>query len=533
MSDSEDSTSTYTKAPPSPDYVPGLEEPEQAPPSPVYVPYVPDLVYPEFMPLEDEVLPAEEQPLPTAVSPTADSPGYVPELDPKEDPEEDDDEDPEEDPADYPADGGDDGGGGAPAPTDSTAVALPAVDHAPSAEETEPFKIDESAATPPPHHAYRIPSPPLLVSPPLPLAPPPLPVSPTYPLGYRVAMVWLRAEAPSTSHSPPLHIILSHTRADTPPSGTPPLLPIPAPKSSPSLLLPSPDHRADRPEVCLPPRKRLCFAFGPREIMRDLERDVSYGITDTWEEMLVDMEEAPSTDDTKLGRRMTEFATRFRQETCEIYVRLDDEQTERQLMAGRLNMLYRDRRAYARTALLMEREARMSREAWGRSMDASDLACSEVMSLRTTVLGQQAVIIELLAADRRRQLQFIEALKLLKRLQTQMTEFESQQGPAKGPAQPDAPEEAAPKRATRSNTAPKTTNTTSVNNAQLQAMIDQGVTAALAARDADINTNGGDSHNSGTGVRRTEQTAHECTYTDFLKCQSLNFKGMEGVAGLS
>ncbi|GJZ88383.1 hypothetical protein Tco_0660165, partial [Tanacetum coccineum] len=46
------------------------------------------------------------------------------------------------------------------------------------------------------------------------------------------------------------------------------------------------------------------------------------------------------------------------------------------------------------------------------------------------------------AADRRRQKQFIEALKLLKRLQTQMTEFERQQGPAKGPAQPDAPEEA-------------------------------------------------------------------------------------------
>ncbi|GJR39813.1 reverse transcriptase domain-containing protein [Tanacetum coccineum] len=42
----------------------------------------------------------------------------------------------------------------------------------------------------------------------------------------------------------------------------------------------------------------------------------------------------------------------------------------------------------------------------------------------------------------------------------------------------------APKRATRSNIAPKTTNTTSVTNAQLQAMINQGVTAALAARNA-------------------------------------------------
>ncbi|GKD35189.1 hypothetical protein Tco_1250698, partial [Tanacetum coccineum] len=56
----------------------------------------------------------------------------------------------------------------------------------------------------------------------------------------------------------------------------------------------------------------------------------------------------------------------------------------------------------------------------------------EVMSLRTTVLGQQAVITELQAADhsryaaitelraadRRRQAQLIETLKLLKALQT-------------------------------------------------------------------------------------------------------------------
>ncbi|GJW86572.1 putative reverse transcriptase domain-containing protein [Tanacetum coccineum] len=91
----------------------------------------------------------------------------------------------------------------------------------------------------------------------------------------------------------------------------------------------------------------------------------------------------------------------------------------------------------------------------------------------------------------------------------------------------------APKRATRLNIAPETTNTTSVTNAQLQAMIDQGVTVALAACDANRSTNGDDNHNSGTSVRRTERAAHECTYTDFLKCQPLNFKGTEGVAGLS
>ncbi|GJU64454.1 hypothetical protein Tco_1246289 [Tanacetum coccineum] len=38
------------EGPPSPDYVPGPEEPEQAPPSPIYIPFVPELVYPEFLP---------------------------------------------------------------------------------------------------------------------------------------------------------------------------------------------------------------------------------------------------------------------------------------------------------------------------------------------------------------------------------------------------------------------------------------------------------------------------------------------------
>ncbi|GJR04686.1 hypothetical protein Tco_0527670 [Tanacetum coccineum] len=70
---------------------------------------------------------------------------------------------------------------------------------------------------------------------------------------------------------------------------------------------------------------------------------------------------------------MTAFETRVRQDTDEIYTRLDDEQSGRQLLAGRLNMLFRDRRAHARTARLIETEARMSREGWGRSIDASDL----------------------------------------------------------------------------------------------------------------------------------------------------------------
>ncbi|GKD04800.1 hypothetical protein Tco_1179774, partial [Tanacetum coccineum] len=149
------------QAPPSPDYVSGLEKPEQAPPLPVYVPYVPEPAYLKFIPPKEEVLPAEEQPLPIALSPTADSPDYVPESDP------------EEDPADYPADGGDDGDDEDESSDDDededvdikgdeeeeehpTLADSTVVDQAPSAEEIEPFETDESAATPPPHPAYRV-----------------------------------------------------------------------------------------------------------------------------------------------------------------------------------------------------------------------------------------------------------------------------------------------------------------------------------------------------------------------------------------
>nr|GEU79987.1 hypothetical protein [Tanacetum cinerariifolium] len=206
----------------------------QAPPSPDYV-------------SEDDILPAEEQPLPATASPTTESPGYIDESDHKDDPE--------EDLTDYPADGGDEGDdedessdddedddiieGGQEedeylASAESIVVALPAVDHAPSDEETEPFETDDSAATPPPHPAYRatarmsirpqtpislpsdteiarlmaIPTPPPsplsplssplphIPSPPLPLLSP-SPTDPTYeevPLGYMAAKLHWRAE---------------------------------------------------------------------------------------------------------------------------------------------------------------------------------------------------------------------------------------------------------------------------------------------------------------------------------------------------
>ncbi|GJV17250.1 hypothetical protein Tco_1362573 [Tanacetum coccineum] len=413
MSNSEDSTVTYMAAPPSPDYVLGPEEPKQAPP---LLEFVPEPVYREFMPPEDDILLAEEQPLPAAVSPTSDSPGYIPESDPEEDPKEDDDEDPEEDPTDYPTDRDDDNDEEEPSgdeaddkeededdeeehttPADSipplvhhvtarisiraqTSVSLPL--------DTEVAKLLTIPTPPPsPHSPWssplpQIPSPPLPVSSPVPVLPSPLPTSPTYPLGYRAAVIRLRAETPSTSHPLP---------SSTSSSGTPPLLPIPLPTPSPPLLLPSTDCRGGVFEVgkssstpTARPTRGFRTDYGfvatlDEEIRRDPKREVGYGITDTWDEMLVGMPRALATDETEL------------------------------LMSDRLNTLFRDRRAHAHTALLMERDSRLSREAWGWSMDASDLTCSEVMALRT---------------------------------QIHVTALHSQLGPTSGPTQPEIPEEA-------------------------------------------------------------------------------------------
>nr|GEU55891.1 hypothetical protein [Tanacetum cinerariifolium] len=91
----------------------------------------------------------------------------------------------------------------------------------------------------------------------------------------------------------------------------------------------------------------------------------------------------------------------------------------------------------------------------------------------------------------------------------------------------------APKRTTKSSPATTTTTTTSVTDAQLKALIDQGVAKALAAHDADISRNGNDSHDTRLGVRRQTLPARECTYPDFMRCQPLNFKGTEGVFELT
>ncbi|GJV23840.1 hypothetical protein Tco_1376535 [Tanacetum coccineum] len=75
------------------------------------------------------------------------------------------------------------------------------------------------------------------------------------------------------------------------------------------------------------------------------------------------------------------------------------------------------------------------------------------------------------------------------------------------------------------NTPVNNTNPNNMTPESIQAMIDQAL-----LRNA---TNGDGSHSSHGDNRRNVQTARPCFYADFMKCQPLNFKGAEGVVGLT
>ncbi|GJZ01807.1 putative reverse transcriptase domain-containing protein [Tanacetum coccineum] len=143
--------------------------------------------------------------------------------------------------------------------------------------------------------------------------------------------------------------------------------------------------------------------------------------------------------------------------------------------------------------MLIEDEARVSREAWAQAMGDSKTVHYELQAYRAHTRIQ----------DLRISLQ-----------ETLTWTLVAQKMPPKRTA--------------------ATTTLTSMSDAQIKALISQGVANALAEIEANrTSRNGDDNHDSGTCSRRTERAARECTYTGFLKCQPLNFKGTEGVVGLT
>nr|GEX80793.1 hypothetical protein [Tanacetum cinerariifolium] len=219
--------------------------------------YIPEPMYHEYIPLEDEhVLPAEEQPLPPVVSPTVESPEYVAESDPEEDPEEYEDDETEDGSVDYPMDGGDD---------EDDDDGDSSRDDADDEEEDKEEEKEEEEHLAPADSAIVIPTD-ELVSPPKktkPVIPPPS--TDTTTTGAKIT-VELQAAISLPSEAEVERLLAMPT---SPPS----LLASLSPPFVGERLA-----RDDVPETEMPPRKSTLDA----EARRRGIGEVGYGIRDTW-----------------------------------------------------------------------------------------------------------------------------------------------------------------------------------------------------------------------------------------------------------
>nr|GEY48816.1 putative reverse transcriptase domain-containing protein [Tanacetum cinerariifolium] len=335
-------------APPSPDYIPSLEEP-QTPPAPqdedkhepMFIQphdpdFMPEPIYPEYIPLEDEhVLSAEEQPLPPVVSPTAESPKYVIESDPEEDPEEYEDDETENGPVDYLMDEGDDGddddgdSSGDDTDDEDEEDKEEKKEHLTPADSAVVIPTDELGAIsfPPEAEVERLLAMPTLLPSPLASLSPPS-------VGERLA----RCTAPAALPSPPL----------------PPPLHMPPPV----------DRRDDIPETKMPPRKRLCLStLGSKYEVRESStarptegrgidygfvstldakarrrgiEEVGYGIRDTWVDPTETVLEIAPMTTAEVNTRVTELAEIHEHDTQDLYALLEDAQDSRTRISQRV-----------------------------------------------------------------------------------------------------------------------------------------------------------------------------------------------------
>ncbi|GKA13181.1 hypothetical protein Tco_0692827 [Tanacetum coccineum] len=355
---------------PSPDYIPGLEDPQT------------------------QFLRTRMSPLPPVDSPTAESPGYVTESDPEEDPEEYEDDETEDGPTDYPMDGGDDGddddGDSSGDDTDEDEDDEDEDDEDEEEEEEEHLAPADSTIVVPVDE---------------PVFPPEgtEPVIPPPSVGERLA----RCTAPPAHSSPLLpssgyptqiqtfriastQALIDAVTAALPSPSLPPL--------PPSLYIPPPvDHRDDIPESEQPPRKRLYLStLGSRyevgksstarptrgrgidygfvstvdaEERRQGIRDVGYGIRDTWVGLAeAVLEIAPMTLG-EVNTRVTELAKLHQHDTQDLYALLEDAQDQ--------------------TVWMVEEEAYASREAWAHSIGLSQATHQELQTHRDHVYAHE------------------------------------------------------------------------------------------------------------------------------------------------
>nr|GEV23422.1 hypothetical protein [Tanacetum cinerariifolium] len=355
---------------PSPAYVPGLEEPWTPPApqdedehepmfiQPLDLDFVPEPIYPEYIPLEDEhVLPAEEQLLPHVVSYTAESPEYVDESDPEEDPEEYKDDETEDGPVDYPMDGGDDIDDDDTDSSGDDANDEDEDEEDEEEEEEEHLALADSIVVIPTDELVSLPEGTEPVIPP--------PSTNTTTTGARIT-VRLQAAisfppeveverllAMPTPSPLPLALLL-------PPSAGERLARCTAPDASPlppPLYMPPPvDRRDDILETEMLPCKRLCLS--------------TLGSRDTWIDPTETVPEIAPMIVGEVNTRVTKLVELHEHDTHDLYALLEDAQDSRTRISQRVavdsqqvDLLMEDMIAYQEIIQIVEDEAYATREA--------------------------------------------------------------------------------------------------------------------------------------------------------------------------
>ncbi|GJX01989.1 hypothetical protein Tco_0185902 [Tanacetum coccineum] len=298
----------------------------------------------------------------------------------------------------------------------------------------------------------------------------------------RAAMAQLRAAAPSTYHP----LLLSRT---------PPLLPIPLPA-------PSTSRKADIPEADTPPRKRLLLttlrprcevgesSAAARQPRPTIARRVNCSYVDTMETRVRDTERRMMAALEVVNLRVSYQVDVCSRESSEFYLRHHDAQKDRAAVRVEIEVLRRERLAY-------EQESRETRQALARSE-----AYRRALEAQITVLETQARRHEWQRQDVNDR-----AMRHIMRIQA-----------LEAGARDDTLEDTASRRYR------------SFVLISYPALIDRGVAAAMAEAEASRVRNGYDINGSGP---RPAQAARECSYSEFLKCKPLDFKGTEGVVGLT
>nr|GEV91720.1 hypothetical protein [Tanacetum cinerariifolium] len=354
-------------APPSPDYIPGLEEP-QTPPAPqdedehepMFIQphdldFVPEPIYPVYIPLEGEhILLAEEQPLPPVVSPTAELLEYVAESDPKEDPEEDnaDDEDEDEEEEEHLA------------PADS-AIVIPTNELVSLPEGTEP------------------------------VIPPPS--TDTATTGARITgSVWLDVRPQLHYHHHHYHYLCTCHH----------LLTIGMISLSRSI-----------PKTEMPPRKRLCLSIlgsryeaGESFTARPTGgRGIDYGFVST-----LDAE----------ARRRGIGEVRYGIKDTWVDPTETDPEIAPMTVRERVDLLMEDKIAHQETIQIVEDEAYAAREAWDHSIGLSQTVHSKLQTHQEQM--HQTEIAELQETGRRHQAQMAETLRAMGDMRREMGDMHAE-----------------------------------------------------------------------------------------------------------